>query len=307
MSTSHINGVDFLTSEICELFQISTKDKNIVHRQIWCMFNLIQYKSSLEGFADEKLCNLIEIEFENHTQREVVISVISRKIIDILKLHIDTIKVSEDEARAQVWELLNLHKSIPIGDFMAIPSVETPQPKNWPYFSHSSMMLKLEKLDEMYNDGSLWEEHSEYGKIFSEKGTLILESIWNGLFCLGTKFPEKMYWQYKHLGEFIKAVKRICAFPGMEQCFKVHDEVRERRKILYELFTTTIEHELSRYTPNNGATLSISAIIIIQMLNNLKETSEIGEPSVMLDLPVDMNKEEIENLKSEIEKLISIK
>ncbi len=271
------------------------------------MVNLLQYKQSLEGFADEILCERVQLQFENHTKNELVISVLSRKIIEILETHLDNHNVDKEDALSQVWDLLNCHIKISLAEFMDTPDANPSHQKVWPYFSHSAMMMKLQKFNEMYKDDSLWEMHSKHGKIFSKGGRQILESIWNGLFCLGTKFPENTCWENEYLHEFIGTVKKLCAFPGMQRCFKECDEIRERRKILFELFKSIKKNELHQYTSHRSDTLSIQAVIIIQMLKNLRETSMTGEPPVNIGSFVYMGEEEIETFKSEVENLISAK
>ncbi|MDQ5949594.1 MAG: hypothetical protein QG669_77 [Patescibacteria group bacterium] len=118
MSTSYITGVDFITTEICELFQINTQNKNREHRDIWCVFNSIQNRPSLEGLADEDLCTRIGMKMENHTKRMLVISILSEKILCILDSHLEQKSMSYDDAHQMVWEKLYEHKKIKIGDFV---------------------------------------------------------------------------------------------------------------------------------------------------------------------------------------------
>lgn len=178
----------------------------------------------------------------------------------------------------------------------------------WPYFSHSAMMLKLIKYDEMYKDDSLWEISDKHGKIFSEKGRQILESIWNGLFCKGTKFPENMYWKIKHLNQFTDTVKEICKIAGMSQCFKGKDEIRERRKLLYDYFLVHQKNdynELYRHTFFfNRNSLTIKGIILTTLLLNLTGRESLATPPLEIDLYVYMKEESLKNLSYEIEKLI---
>ncbi|MBP6856632.1 MAG: hypothetical protein KBC42_03680 [Candidatus Pacebacteria bacterium] len=118
MSTSHITGVDFITTEICGLFQINTQNKNSEHREIWCMFNSIQNRPSLEGFVHRDLCTRIGIKMKNHMKSMLVISILSEKILCILDNHLKQKSISYDYAHQMVWRKLYEHKQIQLGEFM---------------------------------------------------------------------------------------------------------------------------------------------------------------------------------------------
>lgn len=118
MKKTSITGIDFLTNATCRLFGINTHDKNKEHREIWCMFNMIQHKKSLEGFADKDLCNRINVLFEEHMCSKLVISVLSEKILSILENHIKEKSIHHEDAHQMIWEMLYEHQKISAGDFV---------------------------------------------------------------------------------------------------------------------------------------------------------------------------------------------
>lgn len=80
------------------------------------MFYAIKYKSSLDGFVDKDMCARINIPFNTDNKHKLIISVLSEKILLILKSHLEKLHIMHDDAHQIVWEKLNKHRKINLSD-----------------------------------------------------------------------------------------------------------------------------------------------------------------------------------------------